>query len=77
MKCFDDNVLSFENGLKEIEMNSVKPLQIKDETTGEIDAEYFNYRVILPKDLVCEHCVLQVNSLTFLKLCIDFLLNKI
>ncbi len=60
MSCFDNNVLRFENGLTEVEMNSVKPLQFKDPETGELENEIFNYRVRLPKDLVCEHCILQV-----------------
>lgn len=59
MECFDENVLKFKNGKTEVWMESVQPF-VTYRPNGKIDKVIFSYKVVLPADLVCDHCVLQV-----------------
>ncbi len=47
-ECFENNKLKFENGLEEVQLES-----------GRKDEYNFYYKVQLPKDLTCQHCVFQ------------------
>jgi len=52
-ECFENNKLKFENGLEEVQLES----GTKD---GEdIKKKNFYFKVQLPKDLTCQHCVFQ------------------
>jgi hypothetical protein len=56
-ECFPQNKLRFDNGLVERDLWSVvpeKPTNTTEQITG-----IFRYKVQLPKDLTCEHCLFQ------------------
>ena len=54
--CFEKNKLKFENGQDEVDLWSVVPVQQK---FGSELGQIFKYKVQLPRNLTCKHCLFQ------------------
>ena len=60
-ECFEKNKLKFENGMVEVDLRSgvgSKGVAYAPNNVNGTD-NFFTYKVQLPKDLTCKHCVFQ------------------
>ena len=62
MECFEKNILAFEDGSEKFWMREVKGSRYKFTDTNGVNHKLGGRaaRVILPADLTCKHCILQV-----------------
>ena len=65
MECFDKNILKFDDGSDECVLNDGKRVyvQIYNSKGKRVRSEkQYEFKVELPEDLKCKHCLFQVND---------------